>query len=110
MRLGMNFSSIADPAAAIFRRVGVEALAIAPRSRHPDAVIFAWHRREIADDDAEVIGIAAAAKVGDDAFGCIRHVDPLEAVRIAIELVRIWHSAPRPPCSIRSSSPISWPW
>ena len=85
LRVGMNLSRIADAAAAILHRVGVDALAIAPRLRHPNAVIFARHRREVADNGAELAGVAAAADVGNDALGRIRHIDPLEAVGIAID-------------------------
>jgi hypothetical protein len=50
MRLGMYFSGIADPGAAVFRSVCVDTLAITSRPRNPDPVVFARHRCEVADD------------------------------------------------------------
>ena len=62
-RLCMHLSGIADTAAAIFGCVGIDALAIASGPGHPNAVILARHRGEVADDDGKLVRIAAAAEI-----------------------------------------------
>ena len=42
---------ITDPAAPVFLRVGVQQLLPSPRTRQPDAIAVAHHRREVEDDD-----------------------------------------------------------
>src|SRR5207247_10851149 len=75
-------------AAAIFRCVCVDTLAITARPRHPDAVAFARHWRKVADNDAKLVEVAAAADVGNDTLGRVRRVDPLKAFGFAVELVQ----------------------
>ena len=50
MKLGMYFSGIADPGAAIFRCVCVDTLALTSGPRNPDPVVLARHRCEVAND------------------------------------------------------------
>src|SRR5207302_9623863 len=89
-------AGVADAAAAIDHRIGVYALAVAPRTRHADPVIVARHRREIADDDREFAGLAAAPDVGENALGAVGGVDPREPFGVAIELIKRWGRAVEP--------------
>ena len=84
VRYGMYFSSISNPAAAIIRCVCVDALAIPSGPWNPDPVVFARHWREIANDHSQLVRIASATDIGNDAFSRIRHVDPLKAIGVAI--------------------------
>src|SRR5436190_16280492 len=88
LRVGMNLSRIADATAAILHRVGVYALAIAPRLWHPDPIILARDWGEVADDDSEFVRIPATAQIGYDALGRVRHVDPVKPVGLAIQTVQ----------------------
>src|ERR1700739_3901899 len=85
LRIGVNLSRVANAAAAILHRVGVDALAIAPRPWHPYPIILARNWGEVADDDCDFVRIPAAPQIGHDALGRVRDVDPLNPLRFAIE-------------------------
>ena len=89
----MNLSGIADAAAAIFHRVRIDALAIAPRARYSNAIILARYRCEVADDDCELMRISAKTHVGNYALGSICDVDPAKSFGIAIEPVKSGRAA-----------------
>ena len=65
----MHLSGIADPAAAVFRCIGVDALAVSAGPGYPNTVILPRYWREVADDDGQLVGIAPATQIGNDAFG-----------------------------------------
>src|SRR5271167_3204604 len=106
IRVGMNLSRVADAAAAILHRVGVDALAIAPRPWHPYPIVLAWNWGEVADDDRNFVWISAAPQIGHDAFSRVGHVDPVESLglaiqtvqrrRAAVEMIEIAHQTPDP--------------
>ena len=87
VRLGMDFSGIADPAAGILQCIGIDAFAIAPGLRDSDAIILARYWREVAGDDRKLVRIAAAPGIREDTLGCVCGVDPGETVGLAIEAV-----------------------
>src|SRR6516164_3673826 len=86
--VGMNLSRVADAAAAILHCVGVDALAITPRLWHPYPIVLARNWGEVADDDRDFVRIPAAPQIGYDAFGRVRHVDPVEPFGLAIQTVQ----------------------
>src|ERR1700719_4501349 len=106
MRVGMHLSRIADAATAIFHRVGVDALAIAPWQWHPYPIVLARNWGEVADGDRDFVRIPAAPQIGYDAFCRVRHVDPVESFglaiqtvqrrRAAVEMIEIAHQTPDP--------------
>src|SRR5437879_4230354 len=93
LRVGMNLSGVADAAAAILDRVGVYALAKAPRLRHPYQVVLARNWSEVADDDCDFVRIPAAPQIGYDAFCRVRHIDPVEPLGLAIQTVQCRRAA-----------------
>src|SRR6185312_8966175 len=76
-----------DPAAAILRRVAVQALAPPAAERHTDAIVVPRHRREVARDQGYILGPLSPAQVHDHALIGIVAVDPLEAVGREVALV-----------------------
>jgi hypothetical protein len=86
--LGLHVAVVADVAAAVDMRIGVEHLAIAGRRRHADAVVGAHDRREVAHHDDEVVGIARAAQERDDAVLIVVRLDPEEALGMVVALAQ----------------------
>ena len=86
--LGGAAAEVTDVAATVDRGVGIEHLLPVAGARNADAVARAGLGGEVAADDDEIRGVAIAAKVGEDALVGVVAVDPLEAGRIAVELVQ----------------------
>jgi alkanesulfonate monooxygenase SsuD/methylene tetrahydromethanopterin reductase-like flavin-dependent oxidoreductase (luciferase family) len=85
---GLDPSGIPKSVPSVIGGVAVEKLAPVASSRYADPIMIFWNRREIADRNREVARVAAAANVGNDTVFVIVAIDPSEAGRLAIELVK----------------------
>src|SRR5690242_1992674 len=83
----VDATEIAHAAAAINGRVGVDDLPPVSRERNAEKVILARHGREIAGDENHLLAVAALADVRECALLGVAAVDPLETVRVEVELV-----------------------
>src|SRR5688500_4183478 len=84
----IDAAHVAVAAAAVFGCVAVEQLAPESAVRRADSIVVAWHRREVADDRNLLAAVGRLAQEADDAAVGVVGVDPLEAVRIATELMQ----------------------
>src|ERR1700722_14154126 len=91
-RRSLDGAEIALTAAAVDGRVAVEALAPAAGARHPDAVVMAQHRSEVADHEHRRTRLVLAQE-RDHAGLAVMAVDPLETLRGEVELVERRRSA-----------------
>src|SRR4051794_11379559 len=87
-RGGRGAADIPLAAAAVEGGVAVEQLGPVAAPGDADAVIVLRVGREIADDQGEFAARPRLAEHAEDAVLGIVAVDPLEAVRLAIELVQ----------------------
>ena len=78
----LNRAEIAEAAAAIGRRVGVEDFAPAPGGRQADAVMWARHRGEIDDDGHRRIVRPATTQPSEDRLVGVIDRQPLKAFRL----------------------------
>src|SRR5438477_109264 len=85
-RCGSHAAEVPDAAAAVLARVAVEQLPPVTLALDAQAVVVAGHRCEVRHDDD---GVTSAAVTGprQRAVGGVTRVDPVEAARVAIELV-----------------------
>src|SRR5688572_2356777 len=60
-RVGMYAALVADAAAAVDRRVGIQDLAPEPRVRHPEQVVLARHGRHVAHDEHHALAVSRLA-------------------------------------------------
>src|SRR5687767_5401492 len=89
-RYGMRAHAavVADAAAAVVGRIRVDELAPITLARDTDEIVLPRHRREVADDENDVFGVARFADERHRALLGVAAVDPLETVRVEVELIK----------------------
>ena len=80
--------AVGNAAAAIFRIVGIEDLAIETRFRHADAVADVGEGREVANHDQVIVWVTSAAQESDHRVVGIVEIDPFKTLPFKIDFVQ----------------------
>ena len=80
-------AAIANPAATVEVRVGIEDFGVAPGPRHPDPVAVARHRRETDHYDQEVIVLLA--QVAQDGLIGVVAINPGKALPLELVIMQL---------------------
>ena len=87
-RHGLPAGRVGNAAAAIFRIVCIEDLAIETRFRHADAVAGVGEWGEVADHNQVIVGVTSAAQESNHRVVGIVEIDPFKTLPFKIDFVQ----------------------